>query len=167
MASSTLVRRGLLTVGVLLVAIQLVPYGRATYNPPVVSEPAWDSAETRDLARRACFDCHSHETRWPWYARIAPVSWLVQHDVDEGRHELNFSDWAHPGEEAGEAAESVAEGEMPPRPYLMLHGEARLTAGERQALMAGLQRTIGGREGGAREGDLSEGLRHHEEDNED
>lgn len=143
MDSRSLVRRGLLTLGLLLVALQLVPYGHDTSNPPVLSEPAWDSPRTRELARRACFDCHSHETRWPWYARVAPVSWLVRHDVDEGRRELNFSDWAHPGEEAGEAAGCVAEGEMPPRAYALMHGGARLSRTERDELVAGLERTIG------------------------
>ncbi len=83
---------GVLVVG--LIAIQLVPYGRNHTNPPVQSEPNWDSPETRALAERACFECHSNETAWPWYSNIAPVSWLVQHDVDEGREKLNFSEWS-------------------------------------------------------------------------
>ena len=58
----------------LLAAIQLVPYGRHHVNPPTVSEPAWDSPVTRELARQACFDCHSNETTWPTYARVAPLS---------------------------------------------------------------------------------------------
>jgi len=66
------------------VAIQAMPYGRASINPPVVNEPMWDSLETRMLTRRACFDCHSNETIWPAYARVAPVSWLVQRDVQQG-----------------------------------------------------------------------------------
>ena len=57
--------------------IQLVPFGRDHTNPPVVQEPKWDSPATRELAKRACFDCHSNETVWPWYSNIAPVSWLV------------------------------------------------------------------------------------------
>ena len=73
----------------LLAAAQLVPYGRDHDNPPVVAEPAWGSPATRELARRACFDCHSNETQWPWYSNIAPLSWLIQRDVDEGRDELN------------------------------------------------------------------------------
>jgi len=74
-------------------ALQLVPYGRDHVNPSKVSEPAWDSPATRALAKQACFDCHSNETEWPAYARIAPASWLVQHDVEEGRAVLNFSEW--------------------------------------------------------------------------
>ena len=71
-------------------AVQLVPYGRAHDNPPVNSEPAWDSPATRALAKQACYDCHSNETEWPAYANIAPISWFVQHDVNEGRAVLNF-----------------------------------------------------------------------------
>ena len=57
---------------------QVVPYGRNHTNPAVVYEPDWDSPETRALAERACFDCHSNETTWPWYSTIAPISWLTQ-----------------------------------------------------------------------------------------
>jgi hypothetical protein len=59
-------------------------YGRDHSNPPVRIEPRWDRARTRELAVRACFDCHSNQTRWPWYSHVAPISWLVQHDVEEG-----------------------------------------------------------------------------------
>src|SRR5574340_945670 len=65
--------------------IQLVPYGRNHTNPPVTGEPRWDSPQTRALAARACFDCHSNETKWRWYSNIAPISWLIQRDVDSGR----------------------------------------------------------------------------------
>lgn len=142
MKGRLLVRRSLIALAVLALAIQLVPYGRAS-NPTVVAEPAWDSPRTRDLARRACFDCHSNETHWPWYSRVAPVSWLVRHDVDEGRAQLNVSEWTRPSEEAGEAAGSVLSGEMPPKPYLLLHPTARLSAADRAALMEGLTRTFG------------------------
>lgn len=79
-----------LAVGILLVAIQAVPYGRSHTNPPVHGEPAWDSPRTRELAVRACYACHSNETTWPWCSNLAPISWLVQYDVDQGRAELNF-----------------------------------------------------------------------------
>jgi mono/diheme cytochrome c family protein len=85
---------------VAFVASQLIPVRPRPTNPPVTGEPAWDAPETRVLARQACFDCHSNETAWPAYASIAPVSWLVQHDVDEGRAALNFSEWTRPQEEA-------------------------------------------------------------------
>ena len=133
----------LVALGTLLV-IQLVPYGRDHENPAVAAEPAWDSPATRDLARRACFDCHSNETRWPWYAQVAPASWLVQYDVDAGRAHMNLSEWNRPQEEAGEAAETVREGEMPPRIYGLLHPSARLSQTERQLLADGLARSLGG-----------------------
>ena len=128
---------------VLLLAIQLVPYGRDHRNPPLRSEPAWDSAITRDLARQACFDCHSNETQWPLYASLAPISWLVQHDVDEGRAVLNFSEWPSSSKEAREAAQEVREGEMPPASYQLMHTRARLTAADRDRLAVGLDRTLG------------------------
>jgi hypothetical protein len=80
-----LVRWGLIGAVILLVGIQVIPYGRSHTNPPVTGEPAWDSPKTRELAVRACYDCHSNQTVWPWYSHIAPISWLVQQDVDEGR----------------------------------------------------------------------------------
>ncbi len=135
---------GWLLIGLLLLlaAAQLFPYGRDHDNPAVVSEPAWDTAPTRELARRACFDCHSNETRWPWYSNIAPLSWLIQRDVDEGRDELNWSEWG-PDEEGDEGAETVLEGSMPPNAYRLLHPEARLTDQEIDALVAGLVATFG------------------------
>lgn len=124
-------------------AVQLVPYGRAHGNPPVTGEPTWDAPETRALAKQACFDCHSNETEWPAYASIAPASWLVQHDVDEGRAVVNFSEWTRSQEEAKEAAEEVLEGEMPPAPYMLVHAHARLTPADRDRLARGLARTLG------------------------
>ena len=125
------------------VAIQFVPYGRDHVNPPVAAEPAWDSPETRALARQACFDCHSNETEWPAYSAVAPVSWLVQHDVAEGRAALNFSEWQKPQDEATEAAEDVLEGEMPLRIYQLMHAHARLSAADRERLARGLEKTLG------------------------
>jgi hypothetical protein len=122
--------------------IQLVPYGRSHTNPPVVTQPIWNTPETLALAKRACFDCHSNETKWPWYASVAPMSWMVQDHVDEGRAVLNFSEWNRPYEEAEECAEVVAEGEMPMPAYLWLHPEARLTAAEKETLMAGFRISI-------------------------
>ena len=128
--------------------LQLIPYGRAHDNPPVLAEPDWDSQQTRELAQRACFDCHSNDTAWPWYASVAPVSWLVQRDVDHGREHLNFTDWnqsheehGHEGHEPEDLVEAIREGEMPPATYLRLHPDARLTDAEREALIEGLLAT--------------------------
>ena len=117
--------------------------GRKHDNPPVTGEPTWDAPETRTLAKQACFDCHSNETEWPAYASIAPASWLVQRDVNEGRAVLNFSEWPRPQEEAKEAAEEVLEGEMPPAAYTVVHAHARLSAADRDRLAQGLARTLG------------------------
>ena len=128
---------------VIFIAIQAVPYGHGHLNPPVRVEPKWNNPVTRELAVRACFDCHSNQTVWPWYSYVAPASWLVQRHVEEGREELNFSEWDLPQDEAEEAAEEVLEGNMPMRNYVWLHPEAKLTDSERQALARGLEATFG------------------------
>jgi mono/diheme cytochrome c family protein len=137
-----LIRWAVAGLVIALLAIQLVPYGRAHTNPPVDAEPAWDSAATRALAVTACYDCHSNQTEWPWYTNVAPLSWLVQRDVDEGRAALNFSEWG-PGQEGEEAAESVSEGEMPPFVYTLTHPGAALSDADRQSLILGLTATFG------------------------
>ncbi|MFM2417287.1 MAG: hypothetical protein RL385_2010 [Pseudomonadota bacterium] len=136
-------RKFFTAIGAFFALLQLVPYGRSHENPPVRQEPVWDSPETRALAKRTCFDCHSNESTWPWYSHVAPVSWLVQHDVDEGREHLNFSEFDRPQRHAEDAAESVEEGEMPMAVYLPLHPEARLSPTEKAALVQGLMRTLG------------------------
>ena len=125
----------------LLVVIQFVPYGRVHENPPVTQEPKWDSPEVRALAARACFDCHSNQTKWPWYSFVAPVSWVVAHDVYDARDELNFSEWDKP-QEAKKAPKLVRNEAMPLQKYLWLHPEADLTSDERERLATGLARTI-------------------------
>jgi mono/diheme cytochrome c family protein len=130
-------------LGIAVVAIQTVPYGRNHVNPPRRAEPAWDTPTTRHLAVRACYNCHSNETVWPWYAGFAPASWLIQRDVDEGRRKLNFSEWDRPQKEVRESAKAVRKGEMPPWYYVAAWSEARLTSAERDALVRGLQATVG------------------------
>ena len=127
-------------LGVLLL-IQLIPYGRDHTNPPIVQEPNWDSPQTRELAQRACFDCHSNETVWPWYSNVAPVSWLVQRDVDEGRRHLNFSDWSGV-RDAREIEYVISQGEMPPFQYLIIHNEAKLSQLEKESFLSGLRATF-------------------------
>ena len=136
-------RRILVALAVFFVLAQVVPYGRGHENPPVTGEPDWDSPRTRELFLRVCGDCHSHETRWPWYAHIAPASWLVQKDVDEGREYFNVSAWDQGPLHADEAAEEYEEEEMPLWFYLPLHPEARLEDGDREQLLAGLRATFG------------------------
>ncbi len=140
---SRAVRWLLIFLGILVVsfaAIQLIPVSRT--NPPVTSEPNWDSPETRALAQRACFDCHSNETQWPWYAYVAPVSWLVARDTVEGREELNFSEWGTRREEAEEIVEVILEAKMPLPIYILMHPEANLTDAERSQLAEGLRATL-------------------------
>jgi Haem-binding domain len=124
---------------VLFVGIQFVPVDRT--NPPVVREPNWDSPQTRAMMERACFDCHSNETRWPWYSNIAPISWSIAREVHEGRRSLNYSDW-NPNR-PNESLETILQGRMPPRQYMLLHPEARLTDSELQSLVAGMKATFG------------------------
>jgi hypothetical protein len=132
---------------VLAVGAQLLPYGWFHSNPAVVQEPVWDSQQTRDLAVRACFDCHSNQVRYPWYTNIAPVSWLVQNDVSGGRGSLNFSEWTTGGrgESAREVSRVIDGGSMPPNFYVWLHPSAKLTAAEKAALVAGLSASLAAR----------------------
>jgi len=131
----TLVRI-VLAVVIVLVGIQFIPVNRS--NPPVEEEvPA--SPEVKAILKRACYDCHSHETIWPGYSRVAPVSWLLAWDVGEGREELNFSTWNRYSQKKRdkimkEIWEEVQEGEMPPWFYLPLHPEARLSDSDRSLL---------------------------------
>ncbi|MEB2287119.1 MAG: heme-binding domain-containing protein [Anaerolineae bacterium] len=139
---------------VFVVAIQAIPIPRE--NPPVQREPQWDSPQTRELAAGACFDCHSNETAWPWYARVAPSAWVVWYDVTEGRQALNFSEWEyHAGDEFADPddpfapkplseriAQAIRDGSMPPGTYRLAHAAARLSDAEKEALIAGLVRTV-------------------------
>ncbi len=137
-------------IGLLLI-IQFIPAGRAGANPPVLAEPIWDTPQTRALFFRACADCHSNETVWPWYSQVAPVSWLIVRDVNEGRAKFNVSEWGRPEKNEGdEAAETVQKGEMPLWFYLPLHPEANLSPLERQQLIDGLLATFGSEHGSER-----------------
>ncbi len=144
-----------------LVEVVSLPAMVQQTNPPVVQEPVWDSLETRALAVRACYDCHSNETKWPWYARATPAGWLIAHDVNEGRAELNFSEWGTSGEEGEEMAETIIEGEMPLWFYVPLHPKAWLSEAEKQQLVQGLQQLAGG------EGEEHEEHEHEEHEHEE
>jgi hypothetical protein len=138
---------GLLVVAVLL---QLLPFGRPGENPPVTRDAPWPNGRARELAVAACYDCHSNQTRWPLHSRVAPISWLVTRDVEQGREKLNFSTWEGDGGDARDAAESIADGSMPPRRYLLVHPDAALSDTERQLLVDALEAMGGG--GGDRSG---------------
>jgi hypothetical protein len=120
-----------------LLVAQLVPISRD--NPPVTGDLAAPVPIAAAL-RTSCYDCHSNETRWPWYGRVAPISWLVAHDVREGREHLNFSQWSsYSPEKRGhlleEIGEEVERGKMPMRIYTWMHADARLDEPGRQALL--------------------------------
>ena len=127
----------LLGLGALALLIQLV---RPDQKNPHVTGEIEAPAEVMSLLKRSCYDCHSFETRWPWYAQVVSVSWLVTKDVNDGRKHLNFSVWQ--GYEEGrklkkfkEIAEEVADGEMPLDIYLPLHPDAKLTPSETTLLV--------------------------------
>jgi hypothetical protein len=125
-----------------LALIEWFPY-RVTHPPERTSPPPWDSAETRRLVVKACYDCHSNETHTRWYDEVAPVSWWITRHVEDGRRAMNFSTWARTGAPLYDAARKVQSGSMPPGYYtwLGLHSAARLSPAERKALVRGLQAT--------------------------
>ena len=137
-----LIAAGLVLLCFLSMQLISVPHD----NPPVLREPKWDSPQTRALAQRACFDCHSNQTVWPWYSYVAPVSWAVAHNVEEGRARLNFSEWGMSGGEGGEGGgemtEVILSGQMPPADYVAQHPTAQLTDAEKQQLAAGLAKSL-------------------------
>jgi hypothetical protein len=119
-----------------MMLIQFLPSGLR--NPPVTGDLNAPDAVAATL-RRACYDCHSNETRWPWYSRIAPVSWLIARDLAHGRRELNFSEWSSyfPATRRRKLQwmeRSIEDGKMPPASYLLMHPAARLDAEDKSAL---------------------------------
>ena len=130
---------------VLFGLIQVIPFGRMPSNPPVTGEPAWDSPQTRALAVRACYDCHSNETERPWYSNVAPISWAMSDHVTSGRSKLNFSEFDIPQDDADQSADVTEDGGMPPGYYTRfgLHSTADLSEAEVAQLVAGLRATPG------------------------
>ena len=129
-----------IAVVVLLIVIQFIPISHA--DPAATREINWDSAQTKELAQRACFDCHSNQTVWPWYSYVAPLSWRIASHVNEGRRRLNFSEWDRPNARSEEITEQISSGRMPTWDYLLLHPEATLTQAEQQTLIDGLKQTL-------------------------
>ncbi len=130
---------------VLFAIIQVPPV--AHDNPAVQTTVNWDSAQTEALAARACMDCHSSETNWPWYSYLAPMSWLTTLHVEQGRAQYNLSQLdALPSFRKNMLAEQIAEqirsGMMPPKDYLLLHPDAQLTDAEKDQLIQGFQRSL-------------------------
>jgi cytochrome c551/c552 len=138
----TALRRAATTAaGALLLALVAAQAIRVDRTNPPVERDLGAPPEVQAVLRRACYDCHSNETVWPWYSGVAPISWLIGRDVHEGRAELNFSTWdayaAKPRRtKLRETAEEVAEGEMPPWYYVLMHPEARLDGEARERIRA-------------------------------
>jgi len=109
-------------------------------NPPVRSD-IHATPEIGSLLRNTCYNCHSNETVWPWYAHVAPVSWLVASDVSEARRHLNFSEWgSYDGDTQSHKlkaiAEEITDRAMPPWYYLMVHRGSRLSESERNNILS-------------------------------
>ena len=128
-----------MVVGSVAVAAQFAQFART--NPPVTGDLAAPEP-IKGVLREACYDCHSNETGWPWYSCVAPFSWLIHHEVTEGRRRLNFSQWAEYASDPGtlsqklaQISQAVANGEMAPWYYRLLHPQARLAPAQRAALV--------------------------------
>ncbi len=138
---------GIIVIG--FVILQFIPFGNfipvlARTNPPVKSQIVWNSPETEQLVRTTCYSCHSNETEWPFYAYVAPMSWLVLHDVNEARQKLNFSEETADQIDPSVLVEQIDKGNMPPIQYLLLHPEARLTDAQKETLRTGLRASLHG-----------------------
>jgi hypothetical protein len=135
----------LLVLASAALAVQLVPFERinlllppSSPSPPSTGDIA-APPQIEALLARACYDCHSNRTKWPWYSRVAPVSWLVARDVALGRKELNFSEWRsyYPQTRRRKLqwmGRVLRERSMPPWAYRMMHPGARLNGAEREML---------------------------------
>ncbi len=129
-----------MALGLAVLGLQAWPVDRS--NPEVtgdIGHLGGAPADVHAILKRSCYDCHSNETVWPWYAYVAPVSWWVADHVHEGRKELNFSKWDEYSDGARahklrECWESIEEGEMPHEDYLTLHAEAALSTSDRATL---------------------------------
>ena len=134
-------RIALILVAALVVA-QFIPLQKT--NPRVDPSKAIYATlpvppQVQNVFERSCKDCHSNETVWPWYSHVAPVSWMIVHDVNEGRGDLNLSEWGaytakRKDQKLKEICDDLTNGEMPDRVYALVHRQARLTDEERTAV---------------------------------
>jgi hypothetical protein len=137
------VKKLLLGIAMFLIVIQIFMVDKT--NPAVIEENDILTATNAPAAvgtilTNACYDCHSNKSRYPWYSNVAPVSWWMKHHINEGREELNFSEWGTYSPEKRnhkleECLEHVEEGEMPLTSYVILHKEAALTSEEKKTLL--------------------------------
>jgi Haem-binding domain len=133
------IRSATITLILGLAAAQLIQPN--TINPPVnPARSLWSDRRidprVADVLRRACADCHSHETEWPWYSRISPISWLVARHVSDGRAKLNLSNWTPSQDQMEEILDSVEKSKMPLSSYSLIHPQARLSQADRELLRA-------------------------------
>ena len=135
-------RRTVILIGVCAAACAAIQFVHVDRANPAVRGDLVAPQQVASPIRRACFDCHSNETRWLWYSKVAPFSWLIARDVSAGRRRLNFSEWAEYASDPEtkkhklqEIVESIAHGDMAPWYYCVLHGEARLRPDERDAII--------------------------------
>ena len=130
---------------VLLVIFGVMQFFRINKTNPKVEKAkdflaiAQPPADIEKIIRSACYDCHSNETVYPWYSNVAPVSWFLEHHIEEGREHLNFSVWGdYPEKKANhklhECEEEVEEGEMPLNSYTWTHGDAKLSSEQKEKL---------------------------------
>jgi len=134
-----------IVVIVLAVAFALIQFVRIDRsNPPIVAENTIEAtaavpADIQQILSRSCNDCHSNKTVYPWYTQVAPVSWWLRDHIDEGRRELNFSEFASysprkKGKKLEEVCEQVRSNEMPLPSYLIIHRDAALNENDKNAL---------------------------------
>jgi hypothetical protein len=131
---------GFLALMVAFAAIQLARPART--NPPVITDFLKTTAAPPDVSamfRAACYDCHSDETRWPWYSRIAPMSWQIAQDVNHGRRHVNLSEWPADKPDLArkkieDMSDEIDDGDMPLGKYTLIHKDARLTPQQRHRL---------------------------------
>ncbi|MCA2004353.1 MAG: heme-binding domain-containing protein [Ignavibacterium sp.] len=128
-------KKVLIALVIILVGIQFIPVERT--NPPVTQEINAPE-QVKSILKKACYDCHSNETNWAWYTKIAPSSFLASKDVKDGREHLNFSEWDKVGNKVAkvkeEIWEEVRDEKMPPWQYRIMHSEAKLTDEEKNIL---------------------------------
>ncbi|MCX6364235.1 MAG: heme-binding domain-containing protein [Actinobacteria bacterium] len=124
----------------LFVLIQFVPYGRDHTQQPATNPFKWSSPEAEAIAKKSCYDCHSNETKWWWGVKIAPASWLAQHDIDDAQKVFNFSEWD--GSLTTEGLQNAINDNMPPLQFTLLHPSAKLSDADKQTLVDGFQASL-------------------------
>ena len=140
----------LLLIGIavaVFLLIQFVPYGRDHTDPPATNPFHWTSPQAKAIAQRSCYDCHSNHTKWWWAVKIAPFSWLAQHDISDGRARMNFSEWD--GVVTTERLQHALDNGMPPLQFTLLHPNAKLSDAEKQTLIDGFDQSVAAQNGGS------------------